>query len=181
MARDQRSAVARPQADADYREWEHATAGARTLAVAADAELRRREPEPRAAQVGRAVAGNRCRARRTALPARARPAGAARHCSALGAHSHIQPVRRRAGRHEEDPGRLPRLVWELAEARPAFREELADRQSRRVPKPDLEYGDLGRAWSALAPRGRDAIRQPPAPQMPAAPGTQGECLMPDSP
>jgi len=32
------------QADADYREWEHATAGARALAVAADAELRRREP-----------------------------------------------------------------------------------------------------------------------------------------
>jgi hypothetical protein len=61
-------------------------------------------------------------------------------------------------------------VSRLARARPAFREQLADRQSIRVPDPDPEYGDHGLAWPALGLRSRDAIMQPPAPEMPAAPG-----------
>jgi hypothetical protein len=65
-------------------------------------------------------------------------------------------------------------VRELAQARPAFREQLAERQSLRIPDPDPDYGDHGPAWPALTARERDAILQPPAPEMPAAPGLAGE-------
>lgn len=70
------------------------------------------------------------------------------------------------GRQHESP----RWVRQLAQARPAFREQLADRQSVRLPDPDPEAIDHGPAWPSLAPPERDAILQPPAPEMPAAPG-----------
>ena len=129
------------EAEADYRDWEHTTEGARMLAVAADAEVRRREPG-------------------LALPPlqSAEPA----------------PVTE-AERAELDSGpgedrRSPAWLDRLAEARPAFRGQLAERQSMRVPDPDPEYGDHGLAWPSLAPRERDAIAQPPVPQMTPAPG-----------
>jgi hypothetical protein len=68
----------------------------------------------------------------------------------------------------------PGWVRELAETRPAFREQLAERQSLRVPEPDPDFGDQGPAWPMIGPRERDAIRQPPTPQMPAAPGLANE-------
>ena len=130
------------EAEADYREWEHTTEGSRALAVAADAELRRREPGlalPRAG-LSRARAGDRAPSTPswTTGPA--------------------------------EDSRSPAWLDRLAEARPAFREQLAERQSLRVPDPDPEYGDHGLAWPSLAPRERDAIAQPPVPQMPPAPG-----------
>ena len=130
------------QADADYREWSHATQGARQLAVAADAELRRREP------------GIVLEPLRSAEPAPVTEAE----------HAELQRGRDR-GRDPETAG----WVRELAQARPAFREELAGRQSLRVPEPDPEFGDQGPAWPAIGPRERDAIRQPPVPDMPPAP------------
>ena len=129
------------EAEADYREWEHTTEGSRALAIAADAELRRREP------------GLALPALASAEPA---PVTDAEH-----AELDYGP-----GQESRSPAWLDRL----AETRPAFREQLAGRQSLRVPDPDPEYGDHGLAWPSLAPRERDAIAQPPAPQMPPAPG-----------
>ncbi len=131
------------QADQDYRDWEHATEGSRRLAIAADAELRRREP-------GRALAPLR-----TAEPASATDAERAE----------LDNAHARGGEHES-----PQWVRQMAQARPTFREQLAERHSVRVPDPDPEYGDQGPAWPALAPLERDAILQPPEPEMPPAPG-----------
>lgn len=143
---EQQAAVLR-QADADYAEWSHATEGARRLAAAADAELRRRDPrlvrEPlRSAEPERVSDAERAELAR--VPGR--------------------------GREHDSPG----WVRQLAEARPAFREQLADRQSVRVPDPDPEAVDQGPAWPTPAPPERDAILQPPAPEMPAAPGLARE-------
>ena len=131
------------QTDADYREWQHATEGARQLAIVADAELRRRDPglvlEPlRSAEPTPVTDTERAELERA-------------------------PER---GREHDAAG----WVRQMAQARAAFREQLAERQSLRVPEPDPEYGDQGPAWPALAPRGRDAILQPPVPEMPSAPG-----------
>jgi len=135
------------QAEADYREWEHATEGARALAVAADAELRRRDP------------GLRPDPLRSAEPA---PVSDAERAE-------LERVPER-GREHEAPG----WVRQMAQARPVFREQIAELQSRRVPDPDPEYADHGPAWPAIAPRERDAIFQPPVPEMPPAPGTARE-------
>jgi hypothetical protein len=163
------------QADADYREWEHTVEGPLRLAVAADAELRRTEP------------GLALPPLRTAEPS---PVTEAEHAEL---HSPRETAARRepgpaeqalAASYERYAAELddiektrsgpPGWVQELEEARPAFREQLADRQSRRIPDPDPEYGDQGPAWPMIGPHERDAIRQPPAPQMPAAPGLARE-------
>ena len=129
------------QADADYRDWEHTTEGSRALAIAADAELRRREP------------GLTLPALRSAEPAAVTEAERAELDNGPG-----------------EDGRSPAWLERLAQARPAFREQLAERQSVRVPDPDPEYADQGPAWPAPPPRERDAILQPPEPEMPSAPG-----------
>jgi len=131
------------QADQDYRDWEHATEGARRLAAAADAELRRRDP------------GLALPSLRTAEPTPVTDTERAE----------LGKVPER-GREHETPG----WVRQLAQARPAFREQLRDRHSVRIPDPDPEYGDHGPAWPAPAPRQRDAILQPAAPEMPPVPG-----------
>jgi hypothetical protein len=131
------------QADTDYREWEHATEGARQLAVAADALVRQREP-----------------ALARALPplqtAEATPV--------------TEAERAELDNGPGEDGRPPGWLADLAKARPALREELAERRSLRIPEPNHEYGDQGPAWPEPAPRERDAIQQPPAPEMPPAPG-----------
>jgi hypothetical protein len=138
------------QADDDYREWEHATEGARALAVAADAELRRREPGLGLAPLKSAEAAPVTDAERAELHS---PRAAAPQSG-----------------HEPDRSGSPGWVRQMAQGRPAFLEQLAERQSIRVPDPDPDYGDHGPAWPALAPRERDAILQPPVPEMPGAPG-----------
>jgi hypothetical protein len=132
------------EADQDYRDWSHATEGARRLAVAGDAELRRREP-------GLALAPLR-----TAEPA---PVSEAEHAQL---------------RAEAATGAAPGWIGELAGARPAVREEIAERQSLRVPDPEPDFGDQDYAWPSLGPASRDAIRQPAVPQMPPAPGVARE-------
>jgi hypothetical protein len=143
----EQQAAALEQADADYAEWSHATQGARRLAAAADAELRRRDPR--------------------LVPALLRSAEPERVGDAERAELARAPGR---GRGYESPG----WVRQLAQAWPAFREQLADRQSVRVPDPDPDAGNQGPAWPSLAPPDRDAILQPPAPEMPAAPGLARE-------
>ena len=134
------------EADQDYQEWSHATEAAHRLAVAADAELRRRDP-------GRVLEPLRSAEQQPVTEAE---------------RDEIDPILVRArGAAAESPG----WVKALGEARPAFREQLAERQSMRIPDPDPEYADHGPAWPAIAPRERDAIMQSPEPEMPPAPGT----------
>ena len=137
------------EADQDYQQWSHATEAARRQAAAADAELRRRDP-------GR-VPGPL----RSAEP----------HPVTEAERAEIDPVLIRArGAAAQSPG----WVRALAEGRPAFREQLAERHSMRIPDPDPEYTDHGPAWPMIEPGSRDAIMQRPAPEMPAAPGLAPE-------
>jgi hypothetical protein len=88
-----------------------------------------------------------------------------------GERAEIDPILVRArGTAAESPG----WVKALGEARPAFREQLAERRSIRIPDPDPEYADHGPAWPRIEPGSRDAIMQRPAPEMPAAPGLAPE-------
>jgi hypothetical protein len=100
----------------DRRAWEQITAGPRRLAVAADSELRRRNPdqpieplrsaEPRAADYDEIT----------------KPPDAA------------------------VPAEPPEWVTRLAEQRHAFQEKLEQRQNVMVPDEDPDYGFLGQAW-----------------------------------
>jgi hypothetical protein len=60
---------------------------------------------------------------------------------------------------------MGQLIAELAAAHCAFAERLADRQSLTVPSPDPGYGDLGQAFPPWPQPGRDAILQPPKPDI----------------
>jgi AAA domain/TrwC relaxase len=103
----------------DRRAWEAATEPQRGLAVAADAELRRRYPEMRIEPLRSAepneVTGEQ-RAELDGLP---------------------------GGEHDYQP---PAWVRELAEARKAFSDKLAERQSVMEPHEDPDYEDLGPAF-----------------------------------
>jgi hypothetical protein len=57
------------------------------------------------------------------------------------------------------------LIDDLAARHREFTAKLAERQSIKVPAEDPDYDDLGRAFPAWAPPGRDAILQPPKPQV----------------
>ncbi len=159
------------QADADYREWEHATEGSRRLAVAADAELRRRDP------------GLALPPLRTAEPAPLTDAERA-ELSPEPEHEPGPEEQALAEMYERYAPELaaiekmraasPGWLHDIGQDRAAFRAQLAERQSIRVPDPDPDYGDRGPAWPPLTPRERDAVLQPPAPEMPPAPGTARE-------
>ena len=65
----------------------------------------------------------------------------------------------------QDLGETSRLIEDLAAQHREFTGKLAERQSVMIPAEDLDFGNLGpafRAWTALA---RDAILQPPKPQI----------------
>ncbi len=122
---------------ADHADWDKATRAQRLLAVAADAELRRRHP------------GQHCPPLRSAEP---------------------EPVTD-AQRDEltltsgEPPREMPTWIKDLAAARPTFAATLADRHSLRIPSQDPDYGDLGLAFPPWPVPGRDAILQPPKPEI----------------
>ena len=100
----------------DRRAWEAATEPQRRLAVAADAELRRRNPEMRIEPLRSAepeeVTGEQ-RAELDVLP------------------------------EEQDDYQPPGWVRELAEARKAFSEKIAERQSHMEPHED----PTGKTWA----------------------------------
>ena len=54
---------------------------------------------------------------------------------------------------------------ELAKTQKAFSEKIAERQSRMEPHEDPDYEDLGPAFPAWSGAVRDAILQPPKPQI----------------
>ncbi len=123
----------------DRRAWEAATEPQRRLAVAADAELRRRYPEMRIEPLRSAEPGevtDEQRAELDVLPE---------------AQQEYQP---------------PAWVRELSEARKAFSEKIAERQSVLEPHEDPDHADIGPAFPSWQPQDRDAVLQPPKPPIP---------------
>ena len=113
----------------DRTDWERATRRQRQLAVAADAELRRRHP------------------RQPWPPLRS-------------AEPELESTA-----STEGTTATARLIDDLAARHREFTAKLAERQSIKVPAEDPDYDDLGLAFPAWAPPGRDAILQPPKPQI----------------
>jgi hypothetical protein len=129
------------QAMADRAEWEHATAHTRRLAIAADAELRRRHPDHHIGPL------------RSAEPA-------------LVSDTDREQLVLAPGEKIRD---MAAWIGGLAAQRQAFREKLEERQALKVPSEDPDFDDIGPAFPAWAPPDRDAILQPPQPQIqPAA-------------
>jgi conjugative relaxase-like TrwC/TraI family protein len=133
----QRRERALTQAMADREEWDHATASARRLAIAADAELRRRHPWQRIEPL------------RSREPA---PAGATEH-------EQLDPAP--DGKRTETAAR----IRDLAIQRKAFRAEIDKRPDLMAPGQDPIRGDLGETLPAWRTSGRDAILQPPKPEI----------------
>ena len=62
-------------------------------------------------------------------------------------------------------GEIAAWVRDLAAQRQAFREKFEERQGLMVPSEDPDWGDLGEAFPIWQTPGRDAILQPPKPQI----------------
>jgi predicted transcriptional regulator len=67
---------------------------------------------------------------------------------------------------ERQEYRPPSWVRELAEARKAFSEKLAERQSVAEPHEDPDYADVGPAFPSWPQQDRDVVLQPPKPPIP---------------
>jgi conjugative relaxase-like TrwC/TraI family protein len=126
---------------ADRADWEAATRVQRHLAVAADAELRRRHPEQPFTPL------------RSAEPPSATPAQRDELTLTAG-----QPV-----------PEMGQWVKDLAAGHRAFAQTLAERQSLMVPSEDPDYGDLGQAFPPWPGPARGAILQPPKPEIRPSP------------
>ena len=125
------------QTMADRTEWEHATEHSRRLAIAADAELRRRHPETSIEPLHSAEpapASDTDREQLTLAP-------------------------------DQQIGEIVAWIRDLAAQRQAFREKIDEYQGLMVPSEDSDWGDLGQAFPAWRAPGRDAILQPPKPQL----------------
>jgi hypothetical protein len=125
------------QTMADRQQWEHATAHSRRLAIAADAELRRRYPDLRLKPLHSAEpipVSDTDREQLTLAP-------------------------------DQKIGEMAVWVRDLAAQRQAFRQKFEERQGLMVPSEDPDWGDLGEAFPIWQTPGRDAILQPPKPQI----------------
>ena len=107
---------------ADRADWEAATRAQRHLAVAADAELRRRHPEQQFTPL------------RSAEPQPATDAQRAELTLTAG----------------QDIPETGQWIKDLAAGRRTFADRLADRQSLMIPSEDPDYGDLGQAFPPWA-------------------------------
>jgi hypothetical protein len=123
---------------ADRADWENATRQQRHLAVAADAELRRRHPDQQFTPL------------RSAEPEPVTPAQ--RHGLTLTVGEEIPHV--------------GQWIKDLAAEHQSFADQLADRQSLMTPAEDPDYADLGQAFPPWPGPGKDAILQPPKPEIP---------------
>ena len=126
---------------ADRADWDTATRAQRHLAVAADAELRRRHP------------GQHYPPLRSAEP---QPA----------THAQRDELTLTAGQPAPETGQW---IKDLAAAHRTFADTLAERQSLTVPSEDPDYGDLGQAFPPWPGPARDAILQPPKPEIRPSP------------
>ena len=126
---------------ADRTDWDHATRQQRHLAVAADAELRRRHPAQQFPPL------------RSAEPEPLSPMQRAELTMST----------------EQPTAEMGEWIKDLAAGHRTFAGRLADRQNLRIPAEDPDYGDLGQAFPAWTGPGRDAILQPPKPEIPPSP------------
>jgi conjugative relaxase-like TrwC/TraI family protein len=126
---------------ADRAEWDNATRAQRHLAVAADAELRRRHP------------GQHYPPLRSAEP---QPATQAQRDELT-----LTP-----GQQAPEIGQW---IKDLAASHHTFADTLAERQSLTIPSEDPDYGDLGQAFPPWPGPARDAILQPPKPEIRPSP------------
>ena len=126
---------------ADRADWDAATRAQRHLAVAADAELRRRHP------------GQHYPPLRSAEP---QPATQAQR----------DELTLTAGQPIPEMGQW---IKDLAAAHHTFADTLAERQSMTVPSEDPDYGDLGQAFPPWPGPASDAILQPPKPEIRPSP------------
>ena len=122
---------------ADRADWEAATRAQRHLAVAADAELRRRHPDQRFTPL------------RSAEP---QPATQAQR----------DELTLTAGQPIPEAGQW---IKDLTAGHRSFAERLADRQSQMIPSEDPGYGHLGQAFPSWSGGPTDAILQPPKPEI----------------
>jgi hypothetical protein len=125
------------QATTDRQDWEQATAGSRHLAIAADTELRRRHP------------------RQTIEPLRsAEPVPAS------------EPGRKQPHSvPDKKLGETAAWLRDLAKQRQAFRAKIDERRPLMAPGGSPVWGHLGNAFPAWQTPGRDAILQPPKPEI----------------
>jgi hypothetical protein len=126
---------------ADRADWDAATRAQRHLAVAADAELRRRHP------------GQQFSPLRSAEP---QPATQARR----------DELALTAGQQIPEMGQW---IKDLAVDHHMFADKLAERQSLTVPSEDPGYGDLGQAFPPWPGPASDAILQRPKPEIRPSP------------
>jgi len=122
---------------ADRKEWEQATAGPRRLAIAADAELRRRHPHQKIEPL------------RSGEPTAVSDTG----------REQVSP-----GRDEKLTERVTR-IRDLAAQRQASHAEMDEHPERMVPGEDPVWGELGDAAPNSRTSGPDAILQPPRPEI----------------
>ena len=121
----------------DRTEWEHATEHSRRLAIAADAELRRRHSETSIEPLHSAEplpVNDTDREQLTLAP-------------------------------DQQIGEIAAWIRDLAADRQTFREKIEERQGLMVPSEDPDWGDLGEAFPAWKAPGHDAILRPPKPQI----------------
>jgi len=125
----------------DRADWEQATRQQRHLAVAADAELRRRHPGQQFPPLRSAEPEPATQAQRDELTLSA----------------------------EQPAAEMGQWIKDLAAGHRTFAARLAARQSLTIPSQDPDYGDLGPAFPAWTGPGQDAILQPPKPEIPPSP------------
>ena len=128
------------QTMADRADWETTTCAQRQLAVAADAEIRRRHPGHHFAPLRSAESEPTTGALRDEL------------------------ILTRDGSREID-----QWIKDLAAGHRTFAGKLADRQSQMIPSEDPDYGSLGPAFPAWSGPRREPILQPPKPEIPPSP------------
>jgi TrwC relaxase/AAA domain len=126
---------------ADRADWDAATRTQRHMAVAADAELRRRHPGQHYAPL------------RSAEP---QPATEAQR----------DELTLTAGQQIPEMGQW---LKDLAAGHHTFANTLADRQSLTVPSEDPDYGHLGHAFPPWPGPARESILQPPKPDIRPSP------------
>ena len=126
---------------ADRADWEAATRAQRHLAIAADAELRRRHP------------GQYFSPLRSAEP---RPTTSAKRDELT-----LTP--------DQPTGGIDQQLTGLAAGHRTFADRLADRQSQTVPSEDPDYGDHGPAFPTWTSPGQEPILQRPKPEIPPSP------------
>jgi hypothetical protein len=137
-----RQETAYAAAMADREDWEHATRHQRQLAVAADAELRRRHPDQPWPPL---------RSAEPELTPAAQPPGPAP-----------------APEVEVDLDQVARQISDLVARHREFTDKLAQRQTLMIPAEDPDHENLGRAFPAWTALDRDPILQPPKPLIPQA-------------